>query len=244
MEESSLAAVKSGRLGYRYGLEWPRQVYGRLVEELSAEGARVVAFDVLFGELRPDHPPVQMANGGLVESDDFFALQMRRAGNTILATTPETVLPELFATNAFALGDISSVKDSDGSFRRVQAFCTVRRWHPLFEKLQADPELGVDLSRARFAPGKIMLPQTGTTNVIEVPVDADNYFQLADFIGDKLPPGVRAEGQSLHRPARLAHGHRPRRAGIETGFESCGRGSGARAHHVARRKGHRAHPAG
>ena len=197
VEESSLAAVRSGRLGYSYGLEWPRQVYGRLVEELSAEGARVVAFDVLFGELRPDHPPVQMANGGLVESDDFFALQMRRAGNTILATAPETVLPELFATNAFALGDISSVKDSDGNFRRIQAFCTVRRWHPLFEKLQADPELGVDLSQARFAPGKIMLPQTGTTNIIEVPVDADNYFQLADFIGDKLPPGVAPRAKAF-----------------------------------------------
>ena len=138
-----------------------------------------------------------MANGGLVESDDFFALQMRRAGNTILATAPETVLPELFATNAFALGDISSVKDSDGNFRRIQAFCTVRRWHPLFEKLQADPELGVDLSQARFAPGKIILPQTGTTNIIEVPVDADNYFQLADFIGDKLPPGVAPRAKAF-----------------------------------------------
>ena len=190
VEESSLAAVKSGRLGYRYGLYWPRQVYGRLVEELSAQDAKAVAFDVLFGDLRPDHPPVQMANGSLMESDNFFAQQMRRAGNTILATTPETVLPELFATNAFALGDISSVKDSDGSFRRVQAFCTVRRWHPLFERLQADPELGVDLSQARLAPGKIILPQTGTTNVIEVPVDADNNFQLADIIGDKLLPGA------------------------------------------------------
>ena len=38
MEESSIAAVKSGRLGYSYGLYWPRQVYGRLVEELSAAG--------------------------------------------------------------------------------------------------------------------------------------------------------------------------------------------------------------
>ena len=197
VEESSLAAVKSGRLGYSYGLEWPRQVYGRLVEELSAQGAEAVAFDVLFAELRPDHPPVQMAGGGLMESDDFFALKMRRADNTILATTPETILPELFATNALALGDISSVKDSDGSFRRVQAFCIIRRWHPLFEKLQADPELGVDLSEARFTPGKIILPQTGTTNVIEVPVDADNNFQLADFIGDKLPPGVAPKAKAF-----------------------------------------------
>ena len=114
IEESSIAAVKSGRLGYRYGLYWPRQVYGRLVEELSAQGAKAVAFDVLFGELRPDHPPVQMADGSLMESDDFFALQMRRAGNVILAATPETVPPELFATNALALGDISIGK----GFRR------------------------------------------------------------------------------------------------------------------------------
>ena len=196
VEESSLVAVKSGRLGYSYGLEWPRQVYGRLVEELAAQGAQAVAFDVLFGDLRRDHPPVEMANGGLMESDDFFALQMRRADNTILATTPETVLPELFATNAFALGDISSVKDSDGNFRRIQAFCTIRRWHPLFEKLQADPELGVDLTQARFAPGKIILPQTGTTNVIEVPVDAENEFELADFLGDKLPPGMAPKARA------------------------------------------------
>ena len=31
MEESSIAAVRSGKLGYRYGRYWPRQVYGRLV---------------------------------------------------------------------------------------------------------------------------------------------------------------------------------------------------------------------
>ena len=56
IQDSSIAAVQSGRLGYTYGLKWPRQVYGRLVEELSAQGAKAVAFDVQFGELRPDHP--------------------------------------------------------------------------------------------------------------------------------------------------------------------------------------------
>jgi class 3 adenylate cyclase/CHASE2 domain-containing sensor protein len=197
IEESSITAVQSGRLGYRFGLYWPRQVYGRLIEELSAQDAKAVAFDVLFPDLRRDHPPVIMADGSLIESDVFFALQMRRAGNTVLATTPETILPELFATNALALGDISSVKDSDGSFRRIKAFCTIRRWHPLFEKLEDDPELGVDLSKARFAPGKIILPQTGTTNVIEVPVNAENNFELADFLGDKLPPGLPAKAKAF-----------------------------------------------
>ena len=97
-----------------YGLKWPRQVYGRLVEELSAQGAKAVAFDVLFGELRPDHPLVQMADGSLIESDDFFALQCRLASNVILAATPDLMPPELFATNALALGDITTEKDSDG----------------------------------------------------------------------------------------------------------------------------------
>jgi class 3 adenylate cyclase/CHASE2 domain-containing sensor protein len=195
IDEASIAAVKNGQFGYSYGLEWPRQVYGRLVEELSAQGAKAVAFDVLFADLRPDHPPVQMAGGSLIESDNFFALKMRRAANVILATTPETVLPELFATNALALGDISSVKDSDGSFRRIQAFCTIRRWHPLFQK--AANEFGLDLTAAKIEPGKITLPKTGTTNVVEISVDAENNFELSDFFGDKLPPGVPAKAKAF-----------------------------------------------
>ncbi|HEY5069018.1 MAG TPA: CHASE2 domain-containing protein, partial [Candidatus Acidoferrum sp.] len=38
MDDSSIAAVKNGALGYKFGLYWPRQVYGRLVEELVAQG--------------------------------------------------------------------------------------------------------------------------------------------------------------------------------------------------------------
>ena len=58
--------VKSGKLGYSYGLLWPRQVYGRLVEELTAQGAKVVGFDVLFAELRhdPAHAPIVLALPG------------------------------------------------------------------------------------------------------------------------------------------------------------------------------------
>ena len=36
MEDSSIAAIRHGLLGRPYGLYWPRHVYGRLVEELSA----------------------------------------------------------------------------------------------------------------------------------------------------------------------------------------------------------------
>jgi class 3 adenylate cyclase/CHASE2 domain-containing sensor protein len=196
MEESSIKAVQKGALGYKFGLYWPRQIYGRLVEELSAQGAQAVAFDVLFGELRPDHPPVQMADGSLMESDDFFAMQMRRAGNVLIAVTPKVTPPDLFATNALALGDISTEKDSDGILRRVKAFRTYRHWHPLFEKIEADPGLGVDLRNAKIEPGWIILPRSNGDD-IKVPVDAENNFTLADFIGDKLPPGVAPKAKAF-----------------------------------------------
>ncbi len=100
MEDSSIKVIRSGNLlGRPYGLYWPRHVYGRLVEELAAQGAKTIAFDVLFGELRPDHASVQLADGGTIESDDFFAIKMRQAGNVITAFTPETIPPDLFTTN-------------------------------------------------------------------------------------------------------------------------------------------------
>jgi class 3 adenylate cyclase/CHASE2 domain-containing sensor protein len=190
IEESSIKAVQDGQLGYRFGLLWPRQVYGRVVDELAAQGAEAVGFDVLFGELRPDHPSVQIGTNIFQreESDNFFADQLHRAGNVILAMTPELSPPRLFATNALALGDISTERDTDGILRRVKAFRDVRHWHPLFE--MAATSYGLDLAGAKFAPGKIILPQTGTTNFVEVPVDAENNFHLSDFAGDKLPPGV------------------------------------------------------
>lgn len=195
IEDSSIVAVQNSSLGFRFGLAWPRQVYGRLVEELSEQNAKAVAFDIQFEELRPDHPPVQMADGSLVESDDFLALQMRRATNVILATTPDAPLPDLFATNALAPGDISAMKDSDGVLRQVKAFHIYRDWNPIFKK--AADDYGLDLQNAKFAPGKIILPQTGTTNTVEVPVDAENNFALTSFLGDKLPPSVTPTAKSF-----------------------------------------------
>ena len=192
IDDASIDFVRTNKsLGYNYGLYWPRQVYGRLVEELSAQGAKAIGFDVIFGDLRPDHPLVQMADGRLIHSDEFFGLQLKRAGNVVLADAKNLTPPDLFTTNALALGDITtdSSKDRDGVLRRAQAFHTRREWHLLFRKVEADPEYGVDLKKARVETNQIVLPRDGAED-IKIPLDEEGRFALADFIGDKLPPGA------------------------------------------------------
>jgi class 3 adenylate cyclase/CHASE2 domain-containing sensor protein len=195
IEESSLRAVLNGDVGVHFGLLWPRQVYGRLIDELSTEGAKAVGFDVLFGELRPDNPAVEMANGTFMESDNYFASEMKQASNVIIALTPQISLPALFATNAFALGDISTEKDSDGVLRRVKAFRIYRLWHPVIQDTAG--QFNLDLDGAIVEPGKIVVPQIGVTNVVEIPIDSQTNFSSSDFFGDKLPPGVPAHARAF-----------------------------------------------
>lgn len=191
IEDSSIDAVLSGKLGYSYGLLWPRQVYGRLVDELSAEGAKAVGFDVLFGELRPDQPQlIQMQDGRLMASDDYFALQMARSSNVFLAVTPQTMPPPLFITNALALGDITTEKDPDGVLRRVESFRVYRLWNPYILHFAQPDQYDLDLDNARVTPGKIILPQNETTNTVEIPIDAQTNFLSSDLLGAPLPAGI------------------------------------------------------
>ena len=187
IDESSIDFVRTNvSLGFRAGLYWPRHIYGRLAQELASQGARAVAFDIIFGELRPDHNPVRMADETLIDSDEFFALQIQRASNVIIAATADKMPPPIFLTNALALGDISTDKDRpEGILRRARAFRQFRKWHPLFEK--AESEYGFDLSQARIEPRRIVSLAGGKE--VEVPLDENGNFKLADFIGENLPPG-------------------------------------------------------
>jgi adenylate cyclase len=191
IEDSSIDAVLNGQVGLHFGLLWPREVYGRLIDELSTEGARAVGFDVLFGELRPDQVvSIQMSDGRLVGSDDYFAYELRQAGNVFLGVTPQVYPPPLFATNVLALGDISTEKDSDGVLRRVKAFRVYRIWNPYIQYFARPDEYYLDLDRAQVLPGKIIMPQTGTTNTVVLPIDTQTNFASVDLLGSPLPAGV------------------------------------------------------
>jgi class 3 adenylate cyclase len=216
INERSIEALQNGSAGFRYGLYWPRHVYGRVLRELAAQGARAVAFDVLFGELREDHPPAQVITNRwpdgvgflqalhpaespttiqsegewlmLVDSDDYFAWQLRRAGTAVLAADRGVLPPPLLATNAAMLGDISAEKDSDGVLRRARVFQVYRQWHPVFLKAAAD--YGVNLSRASIQPGRILLFLPDGSELPAVELNAEGQFALADFVGEKLPAGA------------------------------------------------------
>ena len=220
ISDESIAALNNGSLGFRYGLYWPRQIYGRLVRELSAQGAKAVAFDILYKELRADHASVPVKDGsgqpvseflaqlhpgqkpvvvdGLtyMESDDFFAWQLRRAGNVILASERDVLPHGLFRANALSLGDISADRDADGVLRRAKAFHVYRHWHPLFRKVEADAGYGIDLRHARVESGHVILPRSNGER-IKVPIDGDGNFELADFIGDQLPPGTPPKAKAF-----------------------------------------------
>lgn len=196
IEDSSIKAVLNGDVGLHFGLLWPREVYGRLVDELSVEGTKAVGFDVLFGELRPDQAvSVQMTDGQLVSPDEYFAWEMQHASNVLIAITPDISPPELFVTNAMGLGDVATEKDPDGILRRVKTFRVYRRWAPLI--LEAANQYDLDLANALVTPGKIILRQIGATNTVEIPIDAQTNYSSSDFVGDQLPPGMPPKARAF-----------------------------------------------
>jgi class 3 adenylate cyclase/CHASE2 domain-containing sensor protein len=181
INEDSVRAVWNRSVGFHFGLYWPRQVYGRLVDELAQQGAKAVAFDVLFGELRPDHAPVQLGGTNLLDSDEWFAGQMRRASNVIIALTKEVIPPSLFLTNAMAVGDITTEKDPDGILRRVEVFRLYTNWHNAFKQVETNPDYAVDLTNAIVEPNQIILKRAKDLGDIKIPLDQDGNFDLADI---------------------------------------------------------------
>lgn len=184
---------------YRYIWPLPRQVYGKVVRELMAQGARAVAFDILFAErheARAD-TDVEVAGVGKLSSDEFFAYQLEQASNkVILAVMGESfkdlerpgnviwrpIVPAPIFTNHAQLGHITSENDADGILRRLLVFKDdgstndLGRFWFMGLKLAA-MELGLDLSRTIYEEDRLIL--RGTTGVERIiPIDERNSFPI------------------------------------------------------------------
>jgi class 3 adenylate cyclase/CHASE2 domain-containing sensor protein len=189
ISDQTIELVNKGMLERPYGLYWPRHVYGRVASELAAQGAKAVAFDVLFPDLRPDHVALTISANGEVSPDDDFAAKIRDAGNVILAAEKSTEPPKLFRTNALSLGDITVMTNElDGVLRRTWAFRIYRKWHPAFQQVESDPDYVVDLANVRIEPDKVVLLRPAGLAPIEIPL-TNGMFDLKDFT-DRIPRGM------------------------------------------------------
>jgi adenylate cyclase len=70
--ETVIAAIDEKSINKLGRFPWPRSVWGRVVDRLMEEGAKVIVFDVFFTE--PEN----------VESDDLFQRAIMRSGRVIL----------------------------------------------------------------------------------------------------------------------------------------------------------------
>ncbi len=157
ISDNTIAAVNNGSVGFRYGLYWPREVYARAVHELSSQGAKAVAFDVMFPELRSGDPPVVFPGGVSISSDRYFARQIKESGNVILGADKDLVPARLFRTNAWCVANISVQRDADGVLRRARAYQDYHLWHPFIEQIAF--QLGLNLSKTIIESNQITFPK-------------------------------------------------------------------------------------
>ena len=157
---------------------WPRALHGELVRTLAREGARSVAFDVLF-----DHP-------GESAQDEAFASGLAGAGNVVLGSTVEQIEDPRFrqvrrieptgplAQAAAAVGDVSLMEDRDGVIRSAWV---LHDGHPSLAL--AGYEVGTSDTSAR-EPGPRLIDYYGPSRTI--PTVA--LYQALEP-GEYLPPG-------------------------------------------------------
>jgi len=130
ISDNTIYEVRHGHLGFDYGLYWPKDVYAAGLKELTMEGVKAVAFDILFAELRPDQSLVALPDGSITTPDDIFAAQLKASGNVILAADSDEMPHSKFRTNAWQVANISVDRDADGVLRRDRAYQEYRDWNP------------------------------------------------------------------------------------------------------------------
>jgi len=179
--DQDLKDMSDGTYGYREKFPWPTHYYGMAIRELTRQGAKVVGFDILFELLNPG-AKIELPDGTESESDRFFAAELRRASNVVLAAEAEgNIFPaDLFRTNSSALGNIYTQKDSDAVLRRVKAFTEYRVWHPIIRRVARG--MNLDLSKASLEPGRIGFPiSSGGRH--EILLNPDGSIKMEEITG-------------------------------------------------------------
>ncbi len=210
--ETVIAAIDEKSINKLGRFPWPRSVWGRVVDRLTEEGAKVIVFDVFFTE--PEN----------VESDDLFQRAIMRSGRVILPVvfdvseagykesgftnkkldflTPSAyavikntdepfeplrakmVLPTLlrFSSVAKTLAHINMNQDVDGTLR----------WEMLAIKYQDDFYAPIGLQAARLYRGapveKVVLDFKGDVQLGDMIIPTDQFGRM--LINYRGPNGM------------------------------------------------------
>ena len=166
---------------------WPyrRDVYARVARFLAAQGARAIAFDILFSEPREGDDALAaaldrrsvLAAAALSQVSDRppdYIERLKRAAvlegktDTLVQAWPDVTLPnaQLTRLSGAKTGVISIVTDADGLVRRIpllhQAYGEVLPSLTLAALLAADPDAAVRASSSEIRLGARAWPLDGT----------------------------------------------------------------------------------
>jgi adenylate cyclase len=199
--ETVIAAIDEQSIKKLGRFPWPRSVWGRVVDRLTEEGAKVIVFDVFFSETEN------------VESDDLFQQSIRRSGRVVLpmvfdlvetdkgsgftdrnldfltssayaviknsdqpfsAITAKMVLPTLarFSVFATSLAHINMLPDRDGTLR----------WEMLAIRYHNEFYAPIGLQAARLylglKPEELSLDYAGNVRLGASTIPTDEYGRM------------------------------------------------------------------
>lgn len=125
-DRTSSALLSGYFVQERYGMLYPRLLFGEVLQELANRGVKAVAFDVLMPDERPDHPKINWTAAGKapepISSDQYFARALGQFGRAIVGADIDAPPALPFRQAAAALGGTDSPRDIDGAARRAYAF--------------------------------------------------------------------------------------------------------------------------
>ncbi len=200
--ETVIAAIDEKSINRLGRFPWPRSVWGRVVDRLTEEGAKVIVFDVFFSERES------------VESDDMLQRAIMRSGRVVLPVVfaftekgykesgftdkkidflmpsaysvmrntdepfdpprAKMVLPTLMRFSAFAksLGHINMNPDMDGTLR----------WEMLAIEYQGDYYAPIGLQAARLYRGlkneELVLDYRGSVQFGDRTIPTDGFGRM------------------------------------------------------------------
>ena len=200
--ETVIAAIDEKSINKLGRFPWSRSTWSRVVDRLTADGARVIVFDVILSEKENAKSDDQLQraiqrNGRVILPlvFDFIATGFKESGftsqkvdavtassfavirpgdETFVPLKAKMVLPPLsrFSSAAQALGQINMIPDEDGTLR----------WEMLAIEYQGDyyPPIGLQAARLYrdLGPESLVLDYRGSVSLGDTVVPTDQYGRM------------------------------------------------------------------